>query len=66
MNPNLQFIAISLGLINELLSTNNKENCQIAIKYMNEMQKYGCKLRIIDGKIQIIDYKPSNIVYSNL
>jgi hypothetical protein len=66
MKHDLQFIAISLGLINELLKSNNTLNNKIAIKYMDEMQKYGCKLRIIDGNVEIIDYTPKDILYSKL
>ena len=43
-----RFIAICLGMINELLRTNNNDDVSMAIRYMNELQKHGCKLRLIE------------------
>lgn len=54
----INLIAISLGLINELLETNEDKYVSLARKYMNELQDKGCKLRLIDGYIRLIDYNP--------
>ena len=40
----IQFIAVNLGIINEILESKNSHNIAIAQKYMNILQDNGCKL----------------------
>ena len=54
----LQFIATTLSIINDLIETKDTNNIHIAHKYMNMLQDDGCKLRIIDGYIRLVDYNP--------
>ena len=62
----IQCIAITLGLVNELFETKVSKNVSIAQKYMNILQDNGCKLRLIDGYIRLIDYNPKFMVLSKL
>lgn len=62
----IQFIALNLGIINELLESKNSHNIAIAQKYMNILQDNGCKLRLIDGYIRLIDYNPKFLMLSKL
>lgn len=54
----IQLIAFNLGMINELLETKESRNVAIAQKYLNILQDSGCKLRLIDGYIRLVDYNP--------
>lgn len=58
INCEIRFISISLGIINELLRTNTTNNVHIAIKYIDELQRHGCKIRLIDGNVSLVDYQP--------
>ena len=62
----IQFIAVNLGIINEILESKSSHNIAIAQKYMNILQDNGCKLRLIDGHIRLIDYNPKFLVLSKL
>lgn len=69
MEHDLRYISIILGMINELLRNNYTEPdvTTIILKYMNELQKEGCKLRMTDGYIRLIDYHPpKNNIMSKL
>lgn len=58
MDGEIRYICISLGIINELLRTDISTNVHIAIKYIDELQKHGCKIRLIDGTVTLIDFQP--------
>lgn len=60
-NSNLHFISMVLGMVNELFQTKNDENIAIARKYLNMLQDNGCKIRLIDGSIVLVDYQPKRI-----
>ena len=60
-NSNLHFISMILGMVNELFQTKNDESIAIARKYLNMLQDNGCKIRLIDGSIVLVDYKPMRI-----
>ena len=62
----IQFIATNLGMINELLETQESRNVAIAQKYLNILQDSGCKLRLIDGYIRLVDYNPYFVSSSKL
>ena len=62
----ITLIAVSLGLINELLQTQKSHNVSLANKYMDILQYEGCKLRLIDGVVSLIDYNPTYNMISNL
>ena len=62
----ITLIAVSLGLINELLQTQKAHNVSLANKYMDILQHEGCKLRLIDGVVSLIDYNPTYNMISNL
>lgn len=63
---NLMLIAINLGIINDLIQTKIETNHRIAIKYMNELQKYGCKLRVIQGNVQLVEYTPVDLPITHM
>ena len=62
----IQLIAFNLGMINELLETKESRNIAIAQKYLNILQDNGCKLRLIDGYIRLVDYNPYFVSSSKL
>ena len=55
----IEYIAITLGMINDILrSCDDHEQKMIATRYMNKLQDYGCKLRLVEGNVVLIDYNP--------
>jgi hypothetical protein len=47
-------------MINDLLHTHQESNIILAMKYMNTLQEWGCVLRLIDGNIVLIAFRPSH------
>lgn len=59
-------IAVSLGIINELLQTGEPKNVSLASKYMDILQNEGVELRLIDGVVSLIGYNPTYNMLSTL
>lgn len=62
----ITLIAVSLGMINELLQTGEAKNISLASKYMDILQNEGVKLRLIDGVVSLIGYNPTYHMLSSL
>ena len=55
----LEYIALTLGMINDILrNCDDHKHKIIATRYMNKLQDYGCRLRLVEGNIVLIDYNP--------
>jgi hypothetical protein len=62
----ITFIRIILSLIDELYVSRIPGNLTLANKYIDLLQQYGYKLRLIDGHVVLIDYQTHNIPLSKL
>ena len=55
----IRYVSLCLKMINDLLHTHQESNIILAMKYMNTLQEWGCVLRLIDGNIVLIAFRPS-------